>query len=109
MGAITGAMAAVTLVFWGTPIVRACCDEGDAFFSDDYSFNPDGTVTVTITQASSVSAKWGAHLIGKKFTVDPAKIRNVANPLGRGVIFINPVKIDEQTHTVFCFIPGPLV
>jgi hypothetical protein len=95
--------------FWGSPIVRACCDEGDAFYTDDYDMNGDGSVTVTVTQATDASARWGLHLVGRSFTVPAEKLRLVANPTGRAIIFLAPYKNEQGEHVVLCFIPGPLI
>jgi hypothetical protein len=94
--------------FWGSPIVRACCDEGDAFYTDEYTINQDGTATVKVTQATKVSAEWGLHLVGQTFTVPADRFRLIENPTGRAIIFINKYAI-EGVHAVLCFIPGALI
>ena len=95
--------------FWGSPIVRACCDEGDAFYTDEYTINPDGTATVTVTQPTEVSARWGRHLVGKTFTVVSTKFRLIENPTGRAIIFLAPFTNSKGEHEVLCFIPGALI
>ena len=88
--------------FWNNPIIRACCSEADAFYSDDYQIQPDGSVLAKVSGTTPYSS-WGKSLIGKRFRVEHDKIRNVPNPMGRGLLFIN------RGGTPLCFVTGALI
>lgn len=87
--------------WWNVPAVRACCSEADAVFADDWSINPDGSVTATVTGGGPRSHAWAP--IGRTYQVPADKVlREPGNPTGRAILFLNANYIEH----VYCFALG---
>ncbi len=90
--------------WWSTPEVAKCCSDADAVYADNWSINPDGSVTATVTGRGPRNHDWAP--VGRTYTIPKEKILNVpGNPTGRPLIFLNPY---YQDH-VYCFALGPLI
>lgn len=69
-----------------------CCDQSDGHFYDgNYSFNPDGSVTV--------------EMDGKPHKIEKSKVLTGPNPTGRAVWWFVTT---EWGHRDYCFAPGTL-
>lgn len=91
--------------FWSHPLVEPCCSEADGFKASWVAGTGQDGQDFAIVKVEGVFPKsaWGAHLIGKVYTVKRDKWRNVPVPTpdGGAVLFIRPS--DEQ---VLCFVRG---
>lgn len=78
-----------------TPEIYSCCGVADAYFTDEWHVNRDGSAHVVV------------EIEGKKYTFEVPASRVLmdkasTNPVGRGVAFV-----PEDKRTVFCFVPAP--
>ena len=93
--------------FWSRRVIRACCSQADAVFSDRWRFSGNVAI-VTVTHVGKQSS-WASDQIGKTYRIPKSYFRWEPNPTGSAILFIQPHnKLPDGTYAVYCFVPGAL-